>query len=363
MPADYDAKTEPPTPRRRREAREGGNVARSQDLPAAVTLLVGLVALDWFGPRLMRTLLGAVQTSLAAAMPPARHSLVAETLRLGVEALKAVAPFLLLIVVAVLVTQVAQVGGVFTTRPLMPNLGKLNPINGLKRMFSGRTLAAAVINLGKLFLVGVVAYLTLVGSAAEVLYAFTVGFPEALGLGAALTFRLGIRLAAVLLILGLADYAYQRYRHERDLRMTKEEVKDEYRSMEGDPQIKRRRRQLQFQLAMHRIKAGVKKADVVVTNPTELAIAISYDPDTMYAPKVVAKGAGYLAERIRRLAVDFAVPIVQRRALARAMYEAVEVGEYIPERFYQAIAEILAYVYELSGRAREFSRTAAVGAG
>jgi flagellar biosynthetic protein FlhB len=170
------------------------------------------------------------------------------------------------------------------------------------------------------------------------------------GLAGHLAFRLGIVLGVVLLILALFDYAYQRYRHERDLRMTKEEVKDEMRSMEGDPVVKRRRREAQMQLATQRMRQAVPQADVVVTNPTHVAVAIRYDPETMAAPKVTAKGADHLALRIRQIAAAAGVPILERPPLARMLYQDVDVGREIPERFYQAVAEILAYVYELTGR-------------
>ena len=174
-------------------------------------------------------------------------------------------------------------------------------------------------------------------------------------------FELGIKLAAALIILALLDYAWQRYKHERDLRMTKEEVKDEMRSMEGDPNIKRRRRQVQLQIAMQRLQKDVPTADVVVTNPTHIAVAVRYDTETMIAPRVVAKGADYMALRIRQIASEFGIPIVEKKPLARALYESVEPGDYIPERFYRAIAEILAYVYELTGRTPKKVQQEAVG--
>jgi flagellar biosynthetic protein FlhB len=263
---------------------------------------------------------------------------------------KRVAPILLLLFGAILLTLFAQVGPLLTGQPLVPTLSKISPLSGLKRLFSVRSAMLAASSFGKLLVVAAVAYATLAASAAAVIYAFAFDFHDMLRLGADLMFDLGIKLAAALFILALFDLAWQRFRHERDLRMTKEEVKDELRSMEGDPQIKRRRRQLQFQMAMQRLRRDVPTADVVVTNPTHYAVAIRYDADTMSAPKVVAKGADYVALRIRQIAAEFGIPIVERRALARALHDSVEVGQYIPERFYRAIAEILAYIYELSGR-------------
>jgi len=244
----------------------------------------------------------------------------------------------------------------------MPSLAKINPLNGFARLFSIRSVMAAITSFAKLILVGVVAYFTIAHGAASILHSFTFGFHDVVRLGCALTFELGMKLSVALLILALLDFAWQRFRHERDLRMTKEEVKDELRSMEGDPSIKRRRRQLQLQMAMQRLRKDVPKADVVVTNPTHLAVAIAYDAETMIAPKVVAKGADEIALRIRQIAGEFGIPIVERKPLARALYDNVDVGQYIPEQFYRAIAEILAYIYELTGRSPAAARRELVGA-
>ncbi|MCP4245577.1 MAG: EscU/YscU/HrcU family type III secretion system export apparatus switch protein [bacterium] len=184
----------------------------------------------------------------------------------------------------------------------------------------------------------------------QIMFSLSLDYVSVFGLGAALVFQLGMTLAIVLLVLALIDYAYQRYKHERDLKMTKEEVKDELRSMEGDPVVKRRRREVQMQLAYPRLQKEVPGADVVVSNPTHVAVAIKYDADTMASPRVVAKGADLMALRIRQLAAASGVPIMERPPLARALYESVQVGQEVPERFYQAVAEILAYVYELTGR-------------
>jgi flagellar biosynthetic protein FlhB len=350
MAADQDSKTEAPTPRRRNEARKKGQVARSQDLSAAIMLFAGFLALILLGPHVWLTLMAITRTALNVEEVTQGREVVILAFSIAQEALKVVVPIMLILLLAGLAVLFAQVGFLLTLDPLIPSLSKISPLNGIKRLFSFRSVAMALVNMGKLLMVALVAYLTLSGSATEILYAFTLGFSDVLRLGATLTSRLGIRLSAVLLVLALIDYAYQRYRHERDLKMTKEEVKDELRSMEGDPVVKRRRRQVQFQLALQRLEKEVPQADVVVTNPTHLAIAIRYEAEAMVAPKVIAKGADHMALRIRKLATDYGIPIVERKALARAMYEVVEVGEYIPERFYKAIAEILAYVYELSGR-------------
>ncbi len=350
MPADRDEKTEPPTARRRRETREGGQVARSQDLTAAVLLLASFVALALLGPKLWLTLVMVVRAALSPDAPTSLGETMPFISAVCTEVLKRLAPFLLILFLSIMAVLLMQVGLLFTWKPLTPSLSKINPLKGIKRLFSMRMLMMAVLNFGKLLVVGLVAYLTLAGSASAIIYACTFDYRDAFHLGASLVFELSMKLSAALIVLALLDFAWQRYRHERDLRMTKQEVKDEFRSMEGDPQIKRRRREIQLQLAVQRLHRDVPKADVVVTNPTHVAVAIAYDADTMMAPKVVAKGADEIALRIRQIAAKYGIPIVERRAIARALYEAVRVGDFIPERFYQAIAEILAYVYELTGR-------------
>jgi flagellar biosynthetic protein FlhB len=350
MAAYADEKTEPPTPRRRQEARRRGQVPRSQDLSAAVLLLAGFLALAFLGPGIWHTLLAITRAGLTGETTARTDDVLRFAGTAAFEAIKWIAPFLLILMFATLATLVAQVGLLFTGQPLIPSLAKINPLNGIKRLFSIRSVMLGVVSFGKLLVVGVVAYLTISGSSDAIIYAFTFGAAEVLRLGASQVFSLTMRLSAALLILALLDLAWQRYRHERDLRMTKEEVKDELRSMEGDPQIKRRRREVQLRLALQRLRKDVPTADVVVTNPTHVAVAIRYQADTMPAPKVVAKGADLVALRIRQIAAEFRIPIVQRPPLARALYESVDVGQYIPERLYRVIAEILAYVYELAGR-------------
>jgi len=350
MADDFGEKTEPPTPRRRSEARSGGQVAKSQDLNAAVLLLASLIALCLFGPTLWYTMVTVVQRGLG----PDGGSSIDAALIVGGESFfevcKAMAPILLFILLAALVVLYAQVGWLITFKPLMPNLNKLNPLTGLKRLFSAHTLVQFAQNVLKLALVTVVAWLSIRAIVEKVMLVHTVEFAVTFWLAVDLVWFVGIRLAIILLLLAFLDFAYQRYRHEKQLKMTKEEVKEEMKRMEGDPVIKRRRREVQLKLAMQRIRSAVPKADVVVTNPTHYAVALRYEAADMPAPKVVAKGVDFMAQQIREVAAGAGVPIVQKPELARALYRDVDVGFEIPERFYRAVAEVLAYVYELSGR-------------
>ena len=350
MAANADEKTEPATPRRRQEARSSGQVARSQDLTAATLLLTAMIALFFIGPQLWLAMMFVIRRSLSSDSPTALDEILPFAGESAIMVSKPLGIFLAILFFMTLISVYVQVGWLFTLKPLTPTLGKINPLKGLKRLFSVRSVMRALISFTKLLAVAALAYVVLSGSAAAIIYSFSLGLHDVVNVGASLTIDLGIRLTVTLFILALFDLAWQRYRHEKDMRMTKEEVKDELRSMDGDPQIKRRRRQVQLQMAMKRLRQDVPTADVVVTNPTHLAIAIRYDADSQAAPKVVAKGADYLALRIRQIATEFGIPIVERKALARAMYDSVEVGQYIPERFYRAIAEILAYVYELTGK-------------
>ncbi len=204
----------------------------------------------------------------------------------------------------------------------------------------------------KILLLGAVGYSAIHDRLAQIVMVQQLAFMQIFLLGADVVYSIGVRIGIALLILAIIDYAYQRWQLEQELKMSKQEVKEEMRSMEGDPKIKQRRRQIAMQNATQKLKKEVPKADVVVTNPTEFAVALKYDQNSMQAPRVVAKGQGFMAQRIREIAIGAGVPILERKPLARALFKLVEVGQEIPEQFYSAVAEILAYVYELTGKAR-----------
>jgi len=353
MAEDAGDKTEAPTPRRRQEAREQGNIPRSADLTAAAVVLGTMVMLNWYG----RGMVGALKDLMSEMLSSqslsdwSTGSALVGLVRAFIAAGIAMAPVFAGVMVIAIAVNLAQVGLVFTGKRLQPNFAALNPVRGIGKLFGGGQGAFHLLmNFLKLALVGMVAYSAVHGRLEQVMSVQRLSFAQIFGLGADLIYSVALRLGLLLLILALADYAFQRYRVEQDLKMTKQEVKEEMRRMEGDPQTKQRRRQIAMQIAMQRLKKDVPKADVVVTNPTEFAIALQYDAKTMHAPKVVAKGKGYMAMRIRELAIAHGVPILERKPLARALYKMVEVGQEIPEQFYSAVAEILAYVYELSGK-------------
>ncbi len=343
-------KTEQPTPRRREEAREEGQIARSADLTAAVSLLAGVLLIKHLGPHMMETVL-AMTRGLGETPAVTAEGLLPWMKAVGQAAARIVGPFLLLLLVVTVVGTAAQSGLLLTWKKLALKPERINPVAGFKKMFSSESLTRLLLGVFKVTLLGAIAYYSIRGRIGEVIAG---GGSEPGGiyaLAGGLILDLALRMGLVLLLLGLVDYLFQRWQHERQLRMTKQEVRDELKRMEGDPLLKQRRRQIQTRLAMQRINSEVPKADVVVTNPTEYAVALRYDEAAMTAPRVVAKGKDLLAERIRLVARQHGVPVVERPPLARALYAGVEVGHEIPPAFYRAVAELLAYVYRLSQKA------------
>ena len=352
MPPDTGEKTEAPTPRRMQEAREKGQVARSMDLSAAIGLLAGLLLLNFFGESILGGFMSLTEKSLTLDETPITGwmalDLAWRTMLSHASAI--LLPFLLALMVAALAGNLAQVGFMFSGQSLTPSLDKISPIKGFGRLFSKRTAMRLLMSFIKVIIITIVAYVSIKGCIPELLVLSQVSYTEVVGHAAHLVFQLGLRMALVLVILALFDYAYQRWQHHQDLRMTKEELKEELKRMEGDPIMRQRRRNVARQLAQQRMSQAVPKADVVITNPTELAIALKYDHKDMPAPKVVAKGAGFMAQRIRELANEHGVPIIERKPLAQTLYKACDVGDYVPPELYKAVAEVLAYIFELAGK-------------
>lgn len=355
-------KTEAPTARRRAEAREQGNIARSHDLTSSVLLVGGLLMMKWFGSGIIFALRDIVRDMLSGpSLSDFGTGLIGEQVVQYLHAVgMALLPLLGGAMILVIVTNLAQVGLNFSPQRLAINFAALNPVRGFNKIFAIRQGGIQlVLNLLKVSLVALVAWSAIGARLGEIIGVQRLTYLQIFALGADMVFAIGIRVGVLLFILAILDYVYQRNRVERTLRMTKSEVKDEMRSMEGDPTVKQRRRQIANQRHMQRLKKEVPKADVVVTNPTHYAIALKYDQTQMRAPKLVAKGADFMAQRIRQLASEAGVPIVERPSVARAIYRMVDVGEEIPEEFYGAVAEILAYVYELSGKQLNDVRTGA----
>lgn len=351
MADEATERTEQPTPRRLEEARQSGRIPRSTDLTAAVALLGGLLLLKALGPGLGGELLELVRM-VGDASDVRAAGLSDWTTRLIWRCGLAVGPFLLLLVVTAVAGCVVQSGVPLAWKRLVPKLNHLNPLNGLRRLWSLQSLTRLAMSVLKMVLIAAVAYFTIAGDVRAMLAAGALEPAGVLRAGGELVLKLALRVALLLLALALLDYGYQRWEWWRNLKMTRQEVRDELKNMEGDPQMRARRRRVQSQLALQRLRVDVPRADVVVTNPSEYAVALQYDEATMRAPRVVAKGADWMALRIRQIAQECRIPVVQRPPLARALYAAVEVGREIPPTFYRAVAEVLAYVYQLSGRVR-----------
>ncbi|MEE9211581.1 MAG: flagellar biosynthesis protein FlhB [Phycisphaeraceae bacterium] len=347
-------KTEAPTPRRRQEAREEGNVARSTDLTAACVLLGVILLLHQLG---RHVLLGGLKTTVEVMLRGEHAANLTRADDLGPMAAFAgwqlvvfVGPLLVAIAAVALLASVSQVGFLLTLKPLQPRFSKLSPIKGVKNLVGARAVMRLAMSIGKIVIIAAVSIAVIVSDIPQILLLPGMDAIPAFAAAASLVFSLALKLAALLLVLALLDYAFQRWQRERELKMTKQEVKEELKRMEGDPLIKHRRTRVARQLALQRIAHTVPTADVVVTNPTHYAVAMRYESAAMTAPKVVAKGADFLAMRIRQIAIANGVPLVERKDLARALYTTVEVGQEVPPQFYSAVAEILAYVYRLGGR-------------
>jgi flagellar biosynthesis protein FlhB len=348
-------RTEAPTARRRQEAHDAGQLARSPDLSAAVLLLGILLLLRSFGSAVVSAL-KLVVADLLSAQSLSNFDPLTVTVQVG-RAMAAVGvammPIFLGIVLIAVVVNLLQVGLNFNPARLTPNFMALNPLRGLGNIFgSRRTLIRMGMSFIKVIFVALTAYSAVHGRMAQIMSVQQLSFMQIFSLGSSIVFSITLRIGVLMLVLALFDYSYQRYQLEQDLKMTKSDVKDEMRRMDGDPKIKNRRRQIALQRHMQRLKKEVPKADVVITNPTHFAVALKYEASKMRAPRVVAKGADVMAQRIREIAIESKIPLVERPPLARALYKMCDVGDEIPEQFYAAVAEILAYVYQLARKAR-----------
>ncbi len=346
-------KTEAPTPRRKQEARADGNVARSTDLTAAVMLLAAIVALNILGTRMIMVLGHTTRVLLNSEhlANPTRTEGLGETVYYSVYMFAvALGPIVLAIAAIGLLASLGQVGFLLTLKPLQPNFGKLNPIKGVANLFSMRAGMRLLMSVLKVIVIALVAGWFVYSDMPRILHIAEMQALQAFAAAGTIVYSLALKLALLLLIMAIMDYAFQRWQHEQDLKMSKQDVKEEMKRMEGDPMVKQRRTRVARQLAMQRIAQAVPNADVIVTNPTHFSIALQYDSDEMRAPKVVAKGADFMAMRIRQIAVAHGIPLVERKPLAQALYRSVEVGDEVPPEHYAAVAEILAYVYRLSGK-------------
>lgn len=346
-------KTEEATPKKREDTRKKGQVPKSQDVNTAILLFAVFLLLFVIGGFLRDQFTGFFKNSFQEYLTwdLTQHNVQQIFVEATFEMTKTLAPIAGMAVVAGIASNFLQVGVMFTAEPLKVDLKKLNPIQGAKKVFSARALVELFKSLLKIGFVGTVTFSILWWRKADMLEMSQKSLESAIAFFGQTTIIMGISASLLLLLLSVIDYTYQRYDHEKNIRMSKQDVKDENKNMEGDPQIKSKIKEKQRQMSQQRMMNEVPEADVVITNPTHYAIAIKYDEEKSNAPYVVAKGVDYVAQKIKEIAKQHDVITVENRPLARALYDEVEIENAIGEEFYQAVAEILAYVYRIQKKA------------
>ncbi|MFC3746308.1 flagellar biosynthesis protein FlhB [Paenibacillus sp. GCM10012306] len=347
-------KTEKATPKKRQDARKKGQVAKSAELSGAVVLLSAVLSLSMFGgymkERFMDLYMDVFQNRMLQEI--SSENVMKMFSGYGVQVLLLLAPLLGITFIMALVSNIMQVGFMASGQGLTPKFSKINPIKGFKNIFSMRSLVEFLKSILKLLLIAYLVYSTLWGQKRSIMSLSHIDTEGIFKFVAKLTLTLGLKIGVVLMVLALLDYMYQKYEHEKSLKMSKQDIKDEYKKMEGDPLIKGKIRERQRRMAMQRMMQEVPKADVIITNPTHFAVALKYDGSMMEAPQIIAKGQDYVALRIRELAKEHGVVTMENKPLARALFQRAEIGDTVPADLFQAVAEVLAYVYKLKGKKR-----------
>ncbi|MBF0588031.1 MAG: flagellar biosynthesis protein FlhB [Magnetococcales bacterium] len=349
---DKDSKTEDPTGNRLNQSRQKGQVANSREVPTALLFLAALSLFIYRGEELWLALMAKMRFFLSGQiggeLTPNGVALLFE--QIIYSSLRDLAPFFVVFVLVAFVSSVMQHGWLFSLGPLAPSLSKLNPLAGIKRLFSMRSVVELFKSILKMTVVGFAVYLGIKDSGERVLALTATSVVDVIVMMGNDVIAVLWRVAIAFIIMAIIDFYYQKYEHIKGLRMTKQEVKDEMKQMDGDPLIKGRIRQLQREMAQKRMMQEVPEADVVITNPTHFSVALVYVQGEMPSPKLVAKGRGVLAARIRDLATENGVPLVENPPLARTLYRDVEVEQNVPPDLFKAVAEVLAYVYGLRRR-------------
>jgi flagellar biosynthetic protein FlhB len=345
-------KTEKATPKKRQDSRKKGQVAKSPEIPSSLILLASVCCLLMLGPFLQKQILALFGDALLHRlnMDVTDQNVIGLFTQYAIQILILLAPIFLIVVVIAFASYYVQIGWLFTFEPLQPKFEKLNPINGAKNIFGMRSVVEFLKSSLKLISVGLIVFMVLWSEKDRLMDLAHLPVEDIFAFVSSLTVRLGIFVAALLFILAIGDFMYQRYEYEKNLRMSKQDIKDEYKNVEGDPLIKAKIKERQRRMALMRMMQEVPKADVVITNPTHFAVALKYDASKMDAPTVIAKGQDYLALRIREIAKQNEVIMMENKPLARALFERTEVGQSVPGDLFQAVAEVLAYVYRLKGR-------------
>jgi flagellar biosynthesis protein FlhB len=347
-------KTEKATPKKRQESRRKGQVAKSSDINTAISLLVVFLFL-WIGGKFFFQLItanfrsGLGTTILMDITEGSIHELF---IQLSIDAVKVVGPIMLIALIAGIFSNFIQVGALFSTEAIQMKLERINPLQGFKRIYSLRAIVELIKSMLKIIVIGAVAFAVLWIDKEKILSIARLDIVDSLTLVGTLIIKLGLFVSIALVFLAVLDFMYQKYDFEKNIRMSKQDIKDEYKKSEGDPLIKSKIKEKQRQMAMRRMMQEIPKADVIITNPTHFAIALKYDEEKMDAPVIIAKGIDYLALKIKEIGKENKIVMVENRPLARALYASAEIGDVVPEQFFKAIAEVLAYVYRLKGKAK-----------
>ena len=348
-----DQKTEEATSKRITDTEEKGNFAHSREINSSFVLLAAVIAFMIIGQQGTRKMLATwygIFNELHAVQVTAEslHRILIQVMQ---NTILIVGPLLIIIMIAGVTANLIQTRGLkFSSHPLIPKFSKLNPLKGVKRIFSKNSAMELFKSLFKISIVTLIAYQIIKGRWDQIPPLMGFGVGQILLFMGEVALEIMFKVLMVMIFLSLLDYAFQRFTYMENLRMTKHEVKEERKETEGNPQIKQRIRTVQMEMARRRMMAAVPEADVVVTNPTQIAVAIKYDSNKFLAPMVVAKGVGKTAERIRKVARENSVPLVENKPLAQVLHKTVEIGQLVPEALYKAVAEILAYVYRLKGK-------------
>lgn len=351
-------KTEEPTAKKLSDARKDGKVAKSKELDNAVGLLAlfGMmqVMISSLGEQMLgvfRNFYRLIPDFISENGTGVTGKAVSRILQEAIlSTFRMVGPFFAVGFLAMVAINLYQVKWKVTTKPMKPQLSKFNPINGFKRIFSKNSLVELVKSIAKLVLIAWIAYSSVKSESHNLLFLCDMQVLQAVMLIGSLVIGIGFKISAAYLVLGIIDYIYQKWKFKDEMKMTKQEVKDEYKNSEGDPQIKGKQRARMREASQRRMMQDVPKADVVITNPTHIAVALKYDAEKSQAPVVLAKGEDYLAQQIKEKAKEANVEIVENKPLARMLYANVEIGEEIPPELYQTVAEILAAVYRLKNK-------------
>ncbi len=345
-------RTEAPTPRRRAEARKKGQIAKSPEVNTAFILLIGFFVLQKSGPRIFMAISTLMRTALGGLDRPDLTPTALTHGGLGVIWLvtRSISPVILGLLFAGILANVVQVGFFFSWQPLVPDVQRINPISGFQRTFSKRGLEELAKTAAKVGVVSFIAFQAVWGQIGTVSSLSQMPLVAGLQTVAHIGLGVGLRAGAAILVLAAADFIFQRHEMEQNMRMSRQEITEEMRSMQGSPQMKARMRAQQRQMATQRMMQDVPKADVVITNPTHFAVALRYDSKTMNAPIVLAKGQRLVAQRMREIARKHDVLVLENRPLARSLFRLGKIGKEVPISLYQTVAEVLAFVYALKGK-------------